>query len=117
MHKVKPHQRVRILSIDLAVDANVDDGNVADEISVLLSENGVTNPSSSILDWKYKPDTERIVMAPQDDIEEGEIFFAGIDVPTAVCRSALQVLDGSQLIDVPGAVMVLQYALGLLPDA
>ena len=53
MHKVQPHQAVRILQIEIAVPANAADARVRDEISALLSESGVANPESNILDWQY----------------------------------------------------------------
>ena len=41
MHAVKPNQQVRILTIQIAVAADADPDSVADEMSELLSENGI----------------------------------------------------------------------------
>ena len=73
MHAVKPNQRVRILTIQVAVaeDANLD--SVADEISELLSENGICSDDSHILDWRYLTEYQPAVTA-SDDPEEGEVF-------------------------------------------
>lgn len=117
MHKVKPKQKVRIVSISIAVPADVAKGKVADEISALLSENGAANPDSIVLDWMYLTDIERSAIAPEGDVQEGEIFFRGMtdnhDEIESACRSAAQMLDGSQPKDIPGALAVLRYAQAL----
>lgn len=53
MHKVQSNQAVRILQIEIAVPANAADAQVREEISALLSESGVANPESNILDWQH----------------------------------------------------------------
>jgi len=50
MHAIAPHQRVRILTIQIAVAEAADPDSVADEISELLSENGICSDGSHILD-------------------------------------------------------------------
>ena len=73
MHAVGPKQRVRILTIQIAVADEADPDSVADEISGLLSENGICSEGSHILDWRYLTEYQPIVTA-SDDPEEGEVF-------------------------------------------
>ena len=73
MHAVAPKQRVRILTIQIAVADEADPDSVADEISELLSENGICSDSSHILDWRYLTEYQPVVIA-SDDPEEGEVF-------------------------------------------
>ena len=73
MHAVQPGQRVRILTIQLAVLDEADPDSVADEISELLSENGICAEGSHILDWRYLTEYQPTVTAC-DDPEEGEVF-------------------------------------------
>lgn len=73
MHAVGPKQRIRILTIQIAVADEADPDSVADEISELLSENGICSDSSHILDWRYLTEYQPGVTA-SDDPEEGEVF-------------------------------------------
>jgi len=73
MHTVAPKQRIRILTIQIAVADESDPDSVADEISELLSENGICSDSSHILDWRYLTEYQPVVTA-SDDPEEGEVF-------------------------------------------
>ncbi len=73
MHAVTPKQRIRILTIQIAVADEADPDSVADEISELLSENGICSDSSHILDWRYLTEYQPVVIA-SDDPEEGEVF-------------------------------------------
>ena len=73
MHAVGPKQRVRILTIQIAVADEADPDSVADEISELLSENGICSEDSHILDWRYLTEYQPVVIA-SDDPEEGEVF-------------------------------------------
>jgi len=73
MHAVAPCQRVRILTIQIAVAEDADPDSVADEISGLLSENGICSDASHILDWRYLTEYQPIVAAG-DHPEEGEVF-------------------------------------------
>jgi len=73
MHAVVPHQRVQILTIQIAVAADADPDSVADEISELLSENGICSDASHILDWRYLTEYQPTVTV-SDDPEEGEVF-------------------------------------------
>lgn len=73
MHAVTPNQRVRILTIQIAVADESDPDSVADEISELLSENGICCNASHILDWRYLTEYQPVVTA-SDEPEEGEIF-------------------------------------------
>ncbi|MBI5965947.1 MAG: hypothetical protein HY863_20910 [Chloroflexi bacterium] len=73
MHAVAPKQRIRILTIQIAVADDADPDSVADEISELLSENGICAEDSHILDWRYLTEYQPVVIA-SDDPEEGEVF-------------------------------------------
>ena len=73
MHAVAPKQRIRILTIQIAIADEADPDSVADEISELLSENGICSDSSHILDWRYLTEYQPVVTA-SDDPEEGEVF-------------------------------------------
>ena len=73
MHAVGPRQRIRILTIQIAVADESDPDSVADEISELLSENGICSEDSHILDWRYLTEYQPVVTA-SDDPEEGEVF-------------------------------------------
>ena len=64
MHAINPNQQVRILTIQIAV---------ADEMSALLSENGICSETSHILDWRYLTEYQPTVTAG-DDPEEGKVF-------------------------------------------
>jgi hypothetical protein len=68
-----PDPQVRILTIQIAVAAGADPDSVADEISALLSENGICSETSHILDWRYLTEYQPTVTAG-DDPEEGEVF-------------------------------------------
>ena len=50
MHTIQPNQCIRILTIQIAVPDNAEPDAVADELSWLLSENGIYSDSSNILD-------------------------------------------------------------------
>ena len=73
MHAVQPGQRVRILTIQLAVPDAADPDSVADEVSELLSENGICCEASAILDWRYLTEYQPVVTVGEDP-EEGEVF-------------------------------------------
>ena len=73
MHAVKPNQRVRILTIQIAVAEDADPDSVADEMSELLSGNGICSEDSHILDWRYLTEYQPAVTASGDP-EEGEVF-------------------------------------------
>ena len=73
MHAVVQKQRIRILTIQIAVADEAYPDSVADEISELLSENGICSDSSHILDWRYLTEYQPVVIA-SDDPEEGEVF-------------------------------------------
>ena len=73
MHAVAPKQRIRILTIQIAVADEADPNSVADEISELLSENGICSEDSHILDRHYLTEYQPVVIA-SDDPEEGEVF-------------------------------------------
>lgn len=73
MHAIKLGQRVRILTIQVAVAEAADLDSVADEISELLSENGICSEASHILDWRYLTEYQPTLTA-NDDPQEGEVF-------------------------------------------
>jgi hypothetical protein len=57
----------------LAVPDDADPNSVADELSEMLSENGICCEASAILDWRYLTEYQPVVTAG-DDPEEGEVF-------------------------------------------
>ena len=73
MHKVQPNQKVRLFAIEIAVPADAELESVFDEISALLTENGMCNNDSHILDWHYLIDYQPVIEAGVD-VEEAEIF-------------------------------------------
>ena len=73
MHAIKPNQRVRILTVQIAVADYADPDSVSDEISELLSENGICSDTSHILDWRYLTEYQPVVTTG-DDPQEGEVF-------------------------------------------
>ena len=85
--RIKPGERVKIISVEIAVSANLEPGECADGINGLLTENGIFNPGSVVLDWRYAPadpltnrqrdfDYGPVVIAPKG-IDEGLIFRQG----------------------------------------
>ncbi|MBU0491666.1 MAG: hypothetical protein KKB13_07435 [Chloroflexi bacterium] len=72
VHRITPHQQVRIIELAIAVPADAEDGMVRDEMSAHLSLNGTYDEASCILDWGYTG-RERVVQADADP-EEGEVF-------------------------------------------
>ena len=73
MHAINPNQQVRILTIQITVAEDADPDSVADEMSALLSENGICLETNHILDWHYLTEYQPTVTAG-DDPEEGEVF-------------------------------------------
>lgn len=54
MHKYEPNETVLVRRVLVAFDANVPPDQVADEMTALLTESGVSNPNSPVLDWQYR---------------------------------------------------------------
>ena len=80
--KYKPDQRVKILQIEIALpDPAHDclDGELEDEITALLTESGVFNTNSNILDWRYLNYGKERHAVAQPDTEENEIFLGKPD--------------------------------------
>ena len=75
MRAIKPNQRLRILTVQIAIADDADPDSVADEISELLSENGICSDASHILDWRHLTEYQPVVTAG-DDPQEGEVFGA-----------------------------------------
>jgi hypothetical protein len=73
MHTIQPNQRIRILTIQIAVPNEAEPDAVADELTWLLSENGTRSDSSNILDWHYLTEYQPQVVA-DNELEEGEVF-------------------------------------------
>lgn len=80
-HKVQAHQAVRILTLQIAVPAElVENGLAEEELSEKLSALGTDHAESAILDWRYvTPPDETPEFSTAVDPEEGEVFN-GIDV-------------------------------------
>jgi len=68
-------QQIKILRVEIAVSADADDAEVADEISAHLTDQGMCSDTSVIFDWRY---TQDFLQAPSikapEPLEEGEIF-------------------------------------------
>jgi len=79
MHKILPNQSVRIITVVIAVAADVDPNSVADEISAHLSGNGTCDKESHILDWAYAC-SDGVVVVASENPEEGEIFLGGVKI-------------------------------------
>lgn len=73
MHTIQPNQRLRILTIQIAVPNKAEPDAVADELTWLLSENGTRSESSNILDWQYLTEYQPQVVAG-NELQEGEVF-------------------------------------------
>ena len=73
MHRVKPHQSVRILTLQLAVSADEDESAAYDGISETLN-GALADDDPVILDWRYVFGEERVVQAG-DDPGEGDVFY------------------------------------------
>lgn len=74
MHNVKQNMRCRILRVEIAVPADIEDGEVRDGISALLTEGGICGDDGIVLDWRYIDDKYDMNVVASDDPEEGEIF-------------------------------------------
>lgn len=75
MHKpITPKQKHLIIKIEIAMNIESGDtGELEDEISALLTENGIANPNSLILDWRYL-EMSTVLEAPETEIVEEELF-------------------------------------------
>jgi hypothetical protein len=73
MHRVKPNQSVRILTIQLAVPADQDENEICDSIVELL-DGDIECEDGVILDWCYVFGEDRIVQAGGDP-DEGDVFY------------------------------------------
>lgn len=60
--------------MQIAVPEDAAEGVVSDELSALLSENGVYDEKSSIADWRYVLKPQSPVVSADAEPEEGEIF-------------------------------------------
>ena len=76
-HNIQPDQKCRIITLQLAVPADVDMDDVHDEISSMLS-GAVASNQSNILDWHYPTEYMPEVTASHEPVD-GEIFI-GFDV-------------------------------------
>lgn len=73
--KLLESKKVRIITVQLAVRDDLQIGEYEDEISALLSENGIWNNDSSIIDWTYISNIEPVFTNEElKNMEEGEIF-------------------------------------------
>jgi hypothetical protein len=76
MHNYKPNQKVKVITIQLAIPTDVDESDVYDEISMILSEGAMIAPDTNILDWRYETDIghSNKMLLLSDEPEEGEAF-------------------------------------------
>jgi hypothetical protein len=129
MHKVQPNQKVRILTLQIAVPESARPSRVADELSEMLT-GAIADRNSHVLDWQYVlphggPETSNIVMASAAP-EEGEVFLD--DVLTAVTFAPdkrYQLSKQDVLLSADGALMLIHilskvlekgYLEGGIPD-
>jgi hypothetical protein len=129
MHKVQPNQKVRVLTLQIAVSESAQPSRVADELSEMLT-GAIADRNSYVLDWQYvlphgAPETNNIVMASAAP-EEGEVFLD--DVLTAVIfspderhklskQNVLLSADGAlTLIHILSKVLEKGYLQGEIPD-
>ena len=56
MHNVEAGKRYRILTVQIAVPADIGRGEVAGAISALLTDNGIAMSDGVVADWGYAPD-------------------------------------------------------------
>ena len=73
MYTIQPNQRIRILTIQIAVPNEAEPDAVADELTWLLSENGTRSDSSNILDWHTLTEYQPQVVV-DNELQEGEVF-------------------------------------------
>ena len=73
MYTIQPYQRIRILTIQIAVPNEAEPDTVADELTWLLSENGTRSDSSNILDWHTLTEYQPQVVA-DNELQEGKVF-------------------------------------------
>ena len=71
MHKVISNQTLRIVTLKIAFNP-VSEGEIADEMSSLLTENGIMNEESHIVDWGYIDGF--ITAFASNDYEENEFL-------------------------------------------
>ncbi len=76
--KITKHEgkdiEIRFVAIAVPADRV---GEADDEISVILSENGMFNPASTIIDWRYMGGT-KVVPTSAPDLIEDELFWIPI---------------------------------------
>lgn len=73
MAKTKPNEKYRLLTVQIAVQAEASIDEVCDEISRLLGKDGEENLKSCIAEWQFTNPT-RIVAVTAESIRPGEIF-------------------------------------------
>ena len=73
MYTIQPNQRIRILTIQIAVLGDAEPDAVADELTWLLSGNGTSSDSSNILDWHTLTEYQPQVVA-DNELQEGKVF-------------------------------------------
>ncbi len=93
----------RIHTVQIAVPALTPDAAVKDEISALLTERGIFNPDSPIVDWQYSG-TPRDVVSSADRLPEGGVFH-------------LPPLQGLNILDTPAEAIVIPVNTQGVPGA
>lgn len=77
MHRVQPNQKVKIIPLQIAVPADLDDTKIASGISALLTEGGVARQLGEgvILDWQYGAgELHYTEVQASKNALEGEVF-------------------------------------------
>jgi len=55
MHKYQPSKTVVVLGVEITFPLDAKGSEIADELSGLLTEQGIADPNSKILDWRFCP--------------------------------------------------------------
>jgi hypothetical protein len=73
-HKVKPGQACVIRTIEVAFPAGTSEGDIDDELSVMLTDHGTHSPKSNVADWRYIHNDRKVEARATFEPVEGEIF-------------------------------------------
>lgn len=73
MHYYKPNQRVKVITLQIAVPANLDENEIADGIISIMTG----SQNEFLLDWRYKDPKKQVdkIVTMSKEPEEGEAFL------------------------------------------
>ena len=84
MSQLLPNQRVRIITVQIAVPECAGDNAVSTDLDILLTEHGVNDPESPIVAWTYPTFDRPVVVAGAAG--DGDEVFEGVDATVCVER-------------------------------